>query len=120
MEYYRVGLFWKLLSYWIQRQNLESDHWNVVLGTLKSLPFPTTFIHAVQNPNIRQQFQEGHPYDPEDPGSLIGHEARFPLIMGFPEERKATLFVAEVATRTIQYDFWFYGSELPAWINRIS
>ena len=91
-----------------------------VLGTLKSLSFPITFIHAGQNPNIMQQFQEGHPYDPEDPGSLIGHEARFPLIMGFPEERKATLFVAEVASRTIQYDFWFYGSEFdaPEWDQR--
>ena len=91
-----------------------------VLDTLRSLSFPITFYHPDQYPNITRQFNDGYLDDPDDPKSRVYHVAKFPLIISFPEERKATLFVAEVASHTIHFDFWLYGSEFdaPEWNQR--
>ncbi len=67
-----------------------------------------------------KQFQEGYPYDPDDPDSIIIHKADFPLILCFPEERKSLLYVEEIAFLTLQFDFAFFGSGLdaPEWNQR--
>jgi hypothetical protein len=91
-----------------------------VLSALESLSVPVTFVHADQYPNIISQYAKDDPYVPGDHDLLVIGEAQFPLIVHFPEKRKALLHVHEVATRTVQVLFSFYGSsfDAPEWDQR--
>jgi hypothetical protein len=87
------------------------------LATLRLITIPFSFVHTEQNSVVMTQFQEGYPYDGGDPNSIIIHKAEFSLIISFPEERKSRLYVEEIASHTLQFDFAFYGSgfDAPEW-----
>ncbi len=93
---------------------------NQFLITLQSITFPFSFVHTEQNSVVMTQFQEGYPYDGDDPNSIIIHKAEFSLIISFPEERKSRLYVEEIASHTLQFDFAFHGSgfDAPEWNQR--
>ncbi|CAH2713052.1 hypothetical protein BACCIP111895_00185 [Neobacillus rhizosphaerae] len=66
---------------------------------------------------IINNFNEGCPYDPDSPESVIIHSVDLRTIVHLPRKRKATLHIKQVSSNAILVNFWFFGSsfDAPEW-----
>jgi len=113
MEHWLQGGPFLEVSFILENNSQRNKFIKDFLNKLKKIP--QKFQIKTNNIDTEiDKFSKGYPYDENDSNTYQIHSMEISLLINISGERKSQIYFEEISDKTIQVNFYFFGSELDA------